>query len=441
MLYGLAVAEQFFGVFDHNTLLANAVQSRGADVWFASFRLGESFQESTTTGSEPSSKPFTKPQDTATPDSVEAPAAVQPISVVVAEGASAEINGPGTQSVTFAGTSGTLTIDNSIFFSGQISGLAGADALDLADITYGAATTATFLGNTTGGILTVTDGTRTAEIALQGDYLSSGWTLSSDGYGGTTVVDPVSANNWQELKIGAGGWLTGIDIAPDDTMVVRTDTYGAYIWNGTQWQQLVTSTSMPAADATLGTAQGVYEIQIAPSNTNILYMMYDGYVYRSSDKGTTWTKTNFAQVTEDPNDGYRMDGQKMAVDPNNPNVVYVGTPQNGLFVTVDGGVTWQSVAAVPVSATDTNDQYPGITGIVFDPTSGVTNGKTNTIYASSFGNGVFESTNGGLSWTALSGGPSDVEYATVSTSGVYYAVGNKNSSVWRFTNGTWDSAN
>ena len=188
---------------------------------------------------------------------------------------------------------------------------------------------------------------------------------------------------------------------------------------------------------TLGTAQGVYEVQIAPSDTNILYMMYNGYVYRSSDKGTTWTKTNFAQVTEDPNDGYRMDGQKMAVDPNNPNVVYVGTPQNGLFVTTDGGVTWQSVAAVPVSATDTNGQYPGITGIVFDPTSGVTNGKTNTIYASSFGNGVFESTNGGLSWTALSGGPSDVEYATVSTSGVYYAVGNKNSSVWRFTNGTW----
>ena len=53
-------------------------------------------------------------------------------------------------------------------------------------------------------------------------------------------------DDWQPLKVGAGGWLTGIDIAPDDTMVVRTDTYGAYIWNGTQWQQLVTSTSMPS---------------------------------------------------------------------------------------------------------------------------------------------------------------------------------------------------
>jgi hypothetical protein len=30
VLHGLAVAEEFFGAFDHNTLLANAVQSRAA---------------------------------------------------------------------------------------------------------------------------------------------------------------------------------------------------------------------------------------------------------------------------------------------------------------------------------------------------------------------------------------------------------------------------
>ena len=111
-----------------------------------------------------------------------------------------------------------------------------------------------------------------------------------------------------------------------------------------------------------------------------------------------------------------MNGQKMAVDPNNPNVVYVGTPQNGLFVTTDGGASWQKVSAVPVSA-----QRTAVVNILALPashlirTSGVTGGKTNTIYASSYGHGVYESTNGGASWTALSGGPSDVEYATVSS--------------------------
>ena len=51
-------------------------------------------------------------------------------------------------------------------------------------------------------------------------------------------------------KLVPAAGLIGMDIAPDGTMVVRTDTYGAYIWNGTQWQQLVTSTSMPAAFTT-----------------------------------------------------------------------------------------------------------------------------------------------------------------------------------------------
>ena len=58
----------------------------------------------------------------------------------------------------------------------------------------------------------------------------------------------------------------------------------------------------------------------------------------------------------------------MAIDPNNPNIVYVGTPQNGLFVTTNGGATWQSVSAVPVSRRIHGD-YPGITGILFDPAS------------------------------------------------------------------------
>ena len=56
---------------------------------------------------------------------------------------------------------------------------------------------------------------------------------------------------WRPLRIGAGGFLTGIDISADgSTRVVRTDTYGAYIWNAaiSQWIQLVTKGSMPAVD-------------------------------------------------------------------------------------------------------------------------------------------------------------------------------------------------
>ena len=95
--------------------------------------------------------------------------------VTVADGATVEIDGVSAQSVTFAGTTGTLMLDDALAFTGQVSGLTGSDALDLADVSYGANTTATFLGNTNGGTLTVTDGTHTANIALVGNYLSSSW--------------------------------------------------------------------------------------------------------------------------------------------------------------------------------------------------------------------------------------------------------------------------
>ena len=363
--------------------------------------------------------------------------------VTITSGGAAEIDGASAQSVTFADSTGTLILNDALAFTGEVSGLAGSDAIDLADVSYGPNTTATFLGNTSGGTLTITNGTQTANIALEGDYLSSYWTVSSDGHGGTVVVDPVASNTWQTLDVGAGGFVRGIDIAPNGTMVARTDTYGAYLWNGTKWVQLVTSTSMPAAFVAANvdsgnTGQGVYEIQIADSNTQIFYMMYDGYVFKSTNQGTTWTQTSFAQVSANPNDNFAQYGQKMAVDPNNPNIVYVGTPLKGLFVTTNGGTTWQQVSQVPVSALDSNGDgdSPGITGILFDPAiGGVVNGVTQTIFAESNGNGVYESTNGGASWAKLSGGPTTVTNAAVSSTGVYYATDGTN--LWIFANGKW----
>ena len=355
----------------------------------------------------------------------------------IANGAVVEINGASDEPVRFTGATGTLQLDDAPAFNGQISGLTGADTLDLRDISFSANTTATYLGNVAGGTLTITDEIDKANIPLVGNYLSSTWNLSSDGHGGTLVVDPASADDWQTLDVGAGGFVIGIDIAPNDTMVVRTDGYGAYLWTGTEWQQLITATSMPTAFVAPndGQAQGVYEIQIAPSNSNILYMAYEGYVFKSTNDGTSWTETSFAPIVEDANDVYRIDGQKMAIDPENPNVVYVGTPANGLFVTTDGGATWQNVSAVPVSVADSSGEYPGITGIEFDPALGVTGGTTNTIFAASNGNGVYESTDAGASWSAI-GGPSEVEYAAVSSTGVYYAVGNSNS-LSSYHNGVW----
>jgi hypothetical protein len=100
------------------------------------------------------------------------------------------------ENVTFAGTTGVLELGHSRGYTGQVTGLSktGTNSLDLTDIAFTSGVTqATYSGTTTAGTLTVTDGTHTAHIKLIGDYLGSTFTVSSDGHGGTTVVDPATS--------------------------------------------------------------------------------------------------------------------------------------------------------------------------------------------------------------------------------------------------------
>jgi hypothetical protein len=104
-----------------------------------------------------------------------------------------EIDGSSSANVNFAAAStGTLRLDNSQAYTGQVSGFSSGTKFDLSDINFASnTTTATYSGDTTHGMLTVKDASNhTANIALQGNYLGLVWTTSADGHGGTTVIDP-----------------------------------------------------------------------------------------------------------------------------------------------------------------------------------------------------------------------------------------------------------
>jgi hypothetical protein len=98
------------------------------------------------------------------------------------------------ENVAFAtGAQGVLELAKSQGYAGSISGFSktGANALDLGDIAFNSGKTkASYSGTTSSGVLTVTDGTHTAKIKLSGDYTASTFKVSSDGHGGTKVVDP-----------------------------------------------------------------------------------------------------------------------------------------------------------------------------------------------------------------------------------------------------------
>ncbi|HEY7852990.1 MAG TPA: hypothetical protein VIB82_08430, partial [Caulobacteraceae bacterium] len=119
--------------------------------------------------------------------------AVSGAGIVKVTGGVADFTGAFSENVTF-GTTGRLVLAHGQAYGGTISGFShtGASSLDLSDITFSGATKATYSGTAAAGILTVTDGTHTANIHLTGNYLSAIWTLSAASGGGTHVVDPTA---------------------------------------------------------------------------------------------------------------------------------------------------------------------------------------------------------------------------------------------------------
>jgi hypothetical protein len=116
----------------------------------------------------------------------------------VAAGAMVELTGASNAEVKFLGATGALILDQSTAFSGHINNftgngnLSGSDQLDLKDIVFAAGVSDSYTGNSSGGVLTVSDGqNHVANIALSGNYIGSTFSLNSDGHGGTTVIDPV----------------------------------------------------------------------------------------------------------------------------------------------------------------------------------------------------------------------------------------------------------
>lgn len=243
----------------------------------------------------------------------------------------------------------------------------------------------------------------------------------------TTVTD--SPKGVRPLRIGGGGFIRGHDQHTDGTHVCRTDVYGAYIWNAAtlEWEQLFTTARMPAGDAHVDLSQGCYEIMIAPSNSSIIYMVQTGWVYKSTDRGASFTKTNFTRDADlIAGDQYNASfGPKMAIDPLDPNVVYLGTQKAGLWYTRDGGTNWTQIetGTIPFGTVDANGSYPGVNGVIINPYSAAISGRTSEVWAASHANGYYRSTDGGDTWSKPSSGPaSSVSRASFAIDGQLYCT-------------------
>ncbi|HEY2905803.1 MAG TPA: hypothetical protein VGJ29_07860 [Vicinamibacterales bacterium] len=115
---------------------------------------------------------------------------------------------------------------------------------------------------------------------------------------------------------------------------------------GTTWNQL--TNGLPAEGV------GRIGLAISPSNPKIVYAVIDakeGGLFRSNDAGATWTKTT--GDTRVWGRGWYF--EKVAVDPKNPDVVYV--PNVGIQRSTDGGRTFSTWA---MRGSPGGDDYQGV---------------------------------------------------------------------------------
>ena len=188
-LTGTAVAGSTVEVFDGAIQIGTAIANGGGAWSFATATLADgshSFTDKAMDAAGNVSAASTALKvtiDTATPATISA-------------GATLELAQADGGLVKFNGSTGTLILDNSSTFTGKILNLSGngnlatSDHIDLKDIAFGAGTSESYSGNTSGGVLTITDAqNHTANLSLVGDFTNSTFVLSGDGHGGTIVID------------------------------------------------------------------------------------------------------------------------------------------------------------------------------------------------------------------------------------------------------------
>lgn len=143
----------------------------------------------------------------------------------------------------------------------------------------------------------------------------------------------------------------------------------------------------------------------------------NGAVLRSADRGASWEKADLPFKLGGNMPGRGM-GERLAVDPHDNDVLYLGAPSgHGLWRSTDAGVTWSEVTAFPNPgnyAQDPNDtsgyasDNQGITWVTFDESTGGGAGTaTRTLYVgvADKENAVYRSTDAGATWERLAGQP------------------------------------
>ncbi|MEM6454976.1 MAG: glycosyl hydrolase [Acidobacteriota bacterium] len=214
---------------------------------------------------------------------------------------------------------------------------------------------------------------------------------------------------WREVGPYRGGRAAAVAGVRGNRDVYYFGATGGGVWKtedaGGSWTNI--------SDGTFGGSIGA--VAVAPSDPNVLYVgegektvrgnvSHGAGIWKSTDAGRSWTHVGLEESRHVP---------RIRIDPRDPNRVYVAALGNlyapnstrGVYRSTDGGASWERVLHV-------NDDA-GAVDLVIDPTN------PRVLYASLWrvrrtpwslesggeGSCLWTSTDGGDTWTELTGNP------------------------------------
>ena len=249
--------------------------------------------------------------------------------------------------------------------------------------------------------------------------------------GALNFVTIAQTYNWKPVRMGGGGNVTSIKAHPKvpNLFFITTDVGTPYRWNhaAQKWEDLMWYGKIPTTYWNWEAAAKCGDLAFDPNDAtgNILYATHQtgkgtapgggtgiGTVLKSVDRGNTWTDCQLP-ITVLPNSDQTF-SDRLVVDPNNSNVVYVTTRANGTYKSTAAGAvgSWTKVN------TSIADAIAG-RFIFFDKSGGVLNGVTKNIFFGS-SDGVYRSTDGGATFALMPGSPVRPRRGSISNDGTFY---------------------
>ncbi len=232
---------------------------------------------------------------------------------------------------------------------------------------------------------------------------------------------PSGPYEWRNVTIKGGGFVTGIvfSSAVPNLVYSRTDVGGAYRYSvaDERWYPL-----LDWVGQTNSNLLGIESIALDPTRPERVYLAAgtyltagDGKLLRSDDFGETWSQFPIAAPMGGNADGRSM-GERLAVDPAEPERLFFGSRTRGLLVSTDAAETWSVVDSFPTQG----DENLGLSFVL--PTEAALYVGVATLSGPS----LYRSRDRGESFEPISGAPAGMmpHHAALAPDGVMYLAYN-----------------